>query len=530
MTKRTIAVVIVAVAASLAWAPPAAIAQKYGGILKSVQRDTPNSLSPHDESGSFVTAWAVGGVYNNVVFYDPLKPVESVDTLIPELAKSWRWNSDYTRLTFPLNQGVMWHDGKPFTAKDVKYTYDIDRGVGTQKLRINPRKFWWRNIKDITTNGDHEVTFHLGRPQPSLLLMLGSGVVPVYPAHVPLTTVRQWAMGTGPFKMEFYKPELGLKVRKNQDYFVKGRPYLDGVDYVIIKSKPTRVAALQSGQVEVDQPSETDQPTYETLRATVPDMEFNKTATTSNVNMLLNHARPPFDNPKLRKAFSLALDRRAYTTKVQPGYIVGAFVLNRPHGAWGLEDGAFLDMPGYRDPKVDKEDARALMRELGYGETNRLKLKVTTQNVANFRDGASWAIGELKQIHVDAELEILENAVYYPRMARREYVMSVQATGPSVDDPDVYYFEGFLCTSIRNYTNYCNKETEKLFDQQSSTIDRAERIALVAQIERRLVEEVARVSIGFRINYNARRRYVKGFMGHNTTSNWLRMQDVWLDK
>jgi peptide/nickel transport system substrate-binding protein len=496
-----------------ALAATTAEAQKYGGILRSIQRENPNSLSPHDEGGSFVTAWPVGGVYNNVVYYDPLKPVESPETLIPDLAKSWKW-----------------HDGKPFTAMDVKHTYDVARDASPQKLRINPRKFWWFNIKDIVTNGDREVTFHLGRPQPSVLPMLGSGVVPVYPAHVPLATIRLEAMGTGPFKMVEFKRDAHLKVRKNPDYFVKGRPYLDGVDYIVIKSKATSIAALQAGQVDVNQPSETEQPVYELLKATVPDMEFNKTATTSTVNMLLNTKRPPFDNPKLRRAFSIAMDRRAFTAHVQPGYIVGAFVLNRPHGAWGLPDSAFDGMPGYRDPAVDKEEARTLMRELGYGELKRLKVKISTQHVANYVDGATWAIGELKQIYVDGELDVQEIAVYQSRMVRREYDIAVNATGPSVDDPDVYYYEGFLCGSPRNYSDYCNSEVEKLFDKQSSTLDYNERVALVAEIDRRLVDEVARISIGFRLNYNARRGWVKNFVGHNTTSNWLRMQDVWLDK
>ncbi|MBI4081644.1 MAG: ABC transporter substrate-binding protein [Candidatus Lambdaproteobacteria bacterium] len=530
MTTRTIAAAIVAVAVSLAWGPPAAIAQKYGGILKSIQRDNPNSLSSHDESGSFVAQWPVGGVYNSVLYFDPLKPVESFDTVIPELAKSRQWSTDHKTLTFTLNQGVRWHDGKPFTAADVKHTFDVVRNASPQKLRINPRKTWWTNVKDITTNGDHEVTFHLGRPQPSIVLMLASGLSPVYPKHVPLAQIRTEAMGTGPFKLVEFKRDAYLKVRKNDDYFVKGRPYLDGIDYIVIKNKATRIAALQSGQVDVNQPTETDEPVYKTLKATVPDMEFNKTATNSFVNVVLNVPKPPFDNPKLRRAVSMAMDRVAYTGKVQPGYIVGGFMLGRPHGAWGLTDADLAGLPGYRDPELDKEEARKLMRELGYSEQNRLKLKVTTQNVANMRDGATWALGELKQIYVDAELDVREIASFYPSMARKEFVIAAIASASAIDDPDAIYYEHFSCASVRNYASYCSKELDGLIEKQSSTIDQQQRVALVGEVERLLIHDVPRISIGFRVNYNARRGYVKNFVGHSTTSNWLRMQDVWLDK
>jgi peptide/nickel transport system substrate-binding protein len=514
---------------ALGLAIPAAQAQKYGGILKSMQRENPNSLSILDESGSFVTAWPMGGVYNNVVYFDPLKPVERFDTVIPELASGWSWNGDNTQLVLTLNPGARWHDGTPFTAKDVKYTFDVVRDASPTKLRINPRKLWWFNVKDVTIRGDREVTFHLLRPQPSLLLMLACGLTPVYPAHFPLAQLRTETMGTGPFKLAEYTRDAVLKVRKNPDYFVKGRPYLDGIDYIIIKNKATRTAALQSGQVDVGQPTETEQTVYESLKA-VPGMEFNRTPNTTNVNMLLNHERPPFDNVKLRRAFNLAVDRYAYARSIEPGAAVGTHVLSRPQGAWGLEDSELRTLPGYGDPAAEREEARRLMRELGYGPNNLLKVKITTQAVAYMRDASTWIAGELKQIYVSGEVEVVEVGNFFPRMARKEYALSVQATGNPIDDPDATYYESFLCGGTRNYQNYCNKAVEKLFDEQSTTMDYEQRVALVGAIERRLTDEVARISIGFRTNYNARRNFVKNFLGHNTASNWARMQDVWLDK
>ena len=108
------------------------------------------------------------GVFNNLVLFDQHVPQNSLASIVPDLATGWSWSEDGTALTFPLRQGVKWHDGKPFTARDVKCTWDVLRERSAEKLRINPRKAWYRNVEEITTNGDYEVTFHLKRPQPHL--------------------------------------------------------------------------------------------------------------------------------------------------------------------------------------------------------------------------------------------------------------------------------------------------------------------------------------------------------------------------
>ena len=103
---------------------------------------------------------------------------------MPDLATGWSWNEDGSELTFPLRHGVKWHDGTPFTAADVKCTWDLLAGKSVEKFRINPRKAWYRNLEEVTTNGDYEVTFHLKRAQPSFLALLAAGFSPVYPCHV----------------------------------------------------------------------------------------------------------------------------------------------------------------------------------------------------------------------------------------------------------------------------------------------------------------------------------------------------------
>src|SRR5690348_10964527 len=203
---------------------------KRGGILNTVLIEDPPGLIIH-ESATVSNVWPMSPCYSNLVFFDPLKGQESVDTIIPELAERWSWQDGYRNLVFFLRRNVRWHDGRPFTARDVKYTFDIVREApdAAARLRINPRKEWYAGVEAIETPDPHTVIFRLHRPQPSLLLMLASQYSPVYPAHVPLNDLRQKCVGTGPFRLKEYARGQLIEMERNPDYFVAGRPYLDGI-------------------------------------------------------------------------------------------------------------------------------------------------------------------------------------------------------------------------------------------------------------------------------------------------------------
>src|SRR5205809_3867829 len=213
----------------------AALAQKSGGILKMSTVDSPASMSILEEATVFAER-PMMGVFNNLVMFDQHVKQNSLSSVVPDLATSWSWSEDGTELTFPLREGITWHDGKPFTAKDVKCTWDMLTGKATDKLRLNPRKAWYRNLEEVTTNGDYEVTFHLKRPQPALIALLASALSPVYPCHVPPRDMRSHPIGTGPFKFVEFKPNEYIKVTRNPNYWKPGRPHLDGIEYTIAKN------------------------------------------------------------------------------------------------------------------------------------------------------------------------------------------------------------------------------------------------------------------------------------------------------
>src|SRR5437899_3638430 len=137
-----------------------AVAEKPGGILRIPFVTSPASMSIHEESTISALA-PMMGVFNNLVMFDQHVKQNSLESIVSDLASRWSWNEEGTKLTFTLRQGVKWHDGKPFTARDVQCTWDLISGKSSDKLRVNPRKSWYRNLEEVTVNGDYEVTFHL---------------------------------------------------------------------------------------------------------------------------------------------------------------------------------------------------------------------------------------------------------------------------------------------------------------------------------------------------------------------------------
>src|SRR5947199_10516497 len=128
-------------------------------------------------------------------------------------------------------------------------------GKGNEKLRLNPRKAGYRKLDDVVSEGDFAVTFIMKRPQPAFPMMLASAYGPVYPCHVPAAQMRQHPIGTGPFKFVEFKPNEHIKLTKNTDYWKKGRPYLDGIEYTIIRNASTWILALGLKQFDRTGPS-----------------------------------------------------------------------------------------------------------------------------------------------------------------------------------------------------------------------------------------------------------------------------------
>jgi peptide/nickel transport system substrate-binding protein len=406
-------------------------------------------------------------------------------------------------------------------------------GIGSDKLRLNPRKSWYRNLEEVTTRDDYEVTFRLKRPQPAFIALLASGVSPIYPCHVRAREMRQHPIGTGPFKFVEFKPNERITLARYIDYWKTDRPYLNGIEYTIIRNVSTANLAFTAGDLDMTHPVFMQIPVLRDVQKENPDAICRIVPSNVSRNLIINRTVPPFDNPDLRRAMALALDRKAFVDILTEGKgDIGGAMLPLPEGLWGMPQDVLKTLPGY-DPDVRKnrDDARQIMEKLGYGPDNRLKLKVSARNIPITRDPAVILIDQLKGIYIDGELELVESANWFPKVIRKDYSVGLNLTGKSVDDPDQHFYENYLCGAEANYDGYCNREIDKLIDQQSSESDPEMRRGLVWEIERKLAEDDARPIIFYPRAATCWHSYVKGLtIMVNSIYNGWRFEDVWVDK
>jgi peptide/nickel transport system substrate-binding protein len=188
-------------------------------------------------------------------------------------------------------------------------------------------------------------------------------------------------------------------------------------------------------------------------------------------------------------------------------------------------------LPGY-DPDIAKNraEARKIMEKLGYGPDNRLAVTLSSRNIPAYRDPAVILIDQLKEIYIDGELDTVETANWFPKIARKDYMVGANLSGSGVDDPDAYFYEHYACGSERNYTNYCNRELEKMYEQQSVELDQEKRKKLVWEIDRRLQEDAARPIIyQYRLGTCHYPRVHGITVMVNSIFNGWRFDEAWLD-
>jgi peptide/nickel transport system substrate-binding protein len=513
----------------LAWPPPPTHAE--GGTLRIYHRDNLPSASIHEEA-TISTVAPFMGVFNNLIAYDPRQRLDAPETIVPDLAESWAWDASGTTLTFKLRAGVKWHDGRPFTAKDVQCTWNKLTGKDPDEFRKNPRAIWWHNLKEVTVNGELEVSFVLNRPQPSLASLFASGYAPVYPCHVTAKDMRTRPIGTGPFKFVEFKRGEVVRFARNPEYWKKGLPHLDGIEWKVVENRSTRILAFIAGEFDMTFPTDVTIPLLQDVVGQAPAAICELAPTYVSTNLIINREVAPFNEAKIRSAMALALDRKAFIDILSAGKDdIGGVMLPPPEGIWGMPPEVLMRMPGYAaDVETSRNTARAIMESFGYSEAKPLRVKVSTRDIAVYRDPAVILIDQLEGIHVAGELEVVDTSIWHAKVARKEYAVGLNLTGVGVDDPDVNLYENYACNSERNYTQYCNKEVDALIDRQSQETDRERRRELVWEIERRLAEDLARPIILYGRAATCWQPRVKGFVMHRNSifNNW-RFEDVSLD-
>jgi peptide/nickel transport system substrate-binding protein len=301
----------------------------------------------------------------------------------------------------------------------------------------------------------------------------------------------------------------------------------------IIPNRSTAILAFTAGKFDLTFPYEVTVPLMKDVKSQAPKAICELVPSNASTNLQVNRDAPPFDNPHLRRALALALARKSFIDILSERQSdIGGAMAPPPAGIWGMPADVLATIPGYAsDVAKNRAEAREIMAKLGYGLEKRLAIKVAARNIPNYRDPAVILIDQLKEIWIEGELDPIETANWFPKLACKDYQIGVNITGSGVDDPDQQFFENYGCGSERNYTGYCNEEIEKLFVRQSTMADREKRRHLVWEIDKKLQEDGARPII-----YHARlatcmQPQVKGLtVMVNSQYNGWRMEDVWLNR
>ena len=463
-------------AVAIAIAAPSIAQAQQPKIRRDTENVSPRQPGQHvDPRGGdgLVAPMPMMAVFNNLVMYDQQKAQNSLDTIVPDLAESWAWSGTARRkLTFKLRQGVKWHDGKPFTAKDVKCTWDLLLGKAQDKLRLNPRKAWYHNLEEVTRNGDHEVTFKLKRPQPAFLALLASGCSPVYPCHVPPREMRSKPIGTGPFKFVEFKPNEVDQGRAQPGLLEEG-PALSRRHRVHDHRRTARprILAFVVRRVRHDLRTRRHDPAAEGRAGAgaeggLPARPDRTSAPTCSSTA----TAPPFDNPEMRRAMALAIDRKAFIDILSEGKVdIGGAMLPPPEGVWGMPADMLRDVAGLRpgrrqEPRRGAQDhGRARLRPGQAAEGQGLD----PQHPALSRPGGDPDRPAEEDLHRRRAGGRSTPPSGIAKVTRKDYTIGLNLTGIAVDDPDAISIENYTCKAERNYTGYCNPEIDKLIDQQS---------------------------------------------------------------
>jgi peptide/nickel transport system substrate-binding protein len=507
-----------------------AIAQKPGGILKIVLRENPGSASLIEES-SVYTNLPFMGVFNNLVLFDQQDKIARPESIKPDLATEWSWSADSKVVTFKLRQGVKWHDGKPFTSADVQCTWDTILEKRNAGWRKNVRKEWYQNLKDVSVNGPYEVRFTLERPQPSFMSLLAVGWSAVYPCHVDGREMRQKPIGTGPYKVVEYKPNDGIRLVKNADYWKKGLPYLDGIEYRIVTNLATRTLSFVTGQFDITS-SDVTPAVEKDIRAQAPKAVCETFASAGSSHILINHQAKEMQDVRVRRAIDMALDRSVFVVSQQGHGRIGGAMMTPPHGSWGLTPAQLETIPAFgKDVEKRRVEARKLMEEAGYGPNKKLKVSYITRQATAAVQGASLVADQLRSIYVEGDVDAKDYTLFTGMLMKGTYTLAFHGTGNALDDPDIILYENFMCNSPRNYTKYCNKDIEAKIHEQSATIDPRKRKELVQQIDMQLQRDNAKPTLFQTLLTQCWHPHVKGFIkGANGNYSHHRLETVWLDR
>ncbi|MFA7665941.1 MAG: ABC transporter substrate-binding protein [Burkholderiaceae bacterium] len=467
--------------------PALAQSPKSGGTLSFAVSAEPPNYDCHAQS-SFAFIHPVRPHYSTLLKFDgPNYPQVTGD-----LAESWTISPDGLTFTFKLRKGVKFHDGSAFTSEDIRATYDRLRNPseGVRSLRVES----YRDIASIETPDAHTVVFKLSKPNASMLANFASPWDCVYSAaklkEDPKFPERN-ILGTGPFTFVEHQAGSHWVGRKFNDYFEPGKPYLDGYRSVFMRGA-AMVNALSAGQVLAEFRGHSPADRDRLVQALGDRAVVLESPWVCSLVVSFNTSKKPFDDARVRRALSLAIDRWAGAEALQRIALVrhvGGVLRPGYELATGNDDLAKL--PGFsRDIKASREEARRLLKEAG---VEKLNFKLTNRNVAMpYTPVGVFLIDQWRQIGLNVEHEQLETRLYLAAQQRGNptYDAALDFNCDFMDEPNLQLMKYVSADrSALNYSGHTDRKLDNLFDQQSGELDKAKRKAIVAEFEKHLLEE-----------------------------------------
>jgi peptide/nickel transport system substrate-binding protein len=491
-----------------------------GGIFnRYLTNDVPNFNTFANNASRVITV--TGPCYNGLVRYDSLDP----DKIVLDLAESYDVSPDGLAYTFQLHKGLKFHDGRPCTSEDVKYTFDVlrDPPKGIVSMRSN----LFDAVDSIIAPTPNTVRFLLKRKSPSFLVNLASGWMVILPKHIlekgPMTDV---IVGTGPFKLKEYKRGVSIELVRNPDYHLPNRPYLDGIKYFIIPDDNTAYAYFRTAQLDEYAPMGA---MSDERKAELGNKVYALSGISTGSNAInFNAQAKPYDDIRVRKAICLAMNRQEAMETVMRGQGIATLGLSLP-GKWALPKAQLEKIPGYGPYKESNiAEAKALLAAAGF--PNGFKETVLVQRIPIYESNSIYVKDRLLKIGIDATLDFQESAKYLETMKNRQFKIEIGGAPFLVNDPDSMYTNSAKCDGTLNYSRLCDRRNEELVDLQSQELDEKKRIALVNELEARLLAQYGTYKMYFRNVTKLLQNHLHGVAAHPNLDNATRLDDCWKSK
>ena len=469
----------------------AQVGPRPGGELIFVVPAEPPSYDAHREE-TFALVHPAAPHYSTLLRVDPTDRTGT--RLVGDLAESWTLAKDARTYTFKLRRGVRFHDGTELTSRDVKASYDkiIFPPPG---VRSN-RKGEYICVEAVQAPDPFTVVFRLKWPSASFLASIASPFNWVYRADILARDLRWYeknVMGTGPFLFVEHVRGSHWLGRRNPQYWDKGKPYLDGYRALFVQDSAAQVAAIR-GQRAMIQFRGFSPPERDRLVQALGDRITVQESSWECWNPLaVNHERKPFDDRRVRRALTLALDRYQGAAA-----LARLTILREVSGVQGVGTPFATPPPelerlaGYsRDIVKSRAEARRLLREAGVPEGFAFTFK--NRGIPNPYDALGvWLVDQWRQIGLSARIETLELGVLYSDISSGNFEVAADFHCSYIAEPDLALFKfQSMDTSPVNYSRYVDRTLDTLYEKQTRTSDREERKRYLREFEKRLLDDEA---------------------------------------